>query len=139
MPETIDLGSDRMPRSSIVSSSCCFSWPARAAGVSTRKCLADASLSERGSSCPKPSTSAPIGCRDPLLFHLPVVFRGRPGPLECRPESVWLTQACLKGVLHARNHRPRLRSDAAILYCFIFLLFFVAGPGRWSVDQKVSG
>jgi putative oxidoreductase len=25
--------------------------------------------------------------------------------------------------------------DAAILYCFIFLLFFVAGPGRWSVDK----
>ena len=28
--------------------------------------------------------------------------------------------------------------DAAILYCFIFLLFFVAGPGRWSVDKNVS-
>lgn len=27
--------------------------------------------------------------------------------------------------------------DAAILYCFIFLLFFVAGPGRWSVDGKL--
>jgi putative oxidoreductase len=27
--------------------------------------------------------------------------------------------------------------DAAILYCFIFLLFFVAGPGRWGVDTKV--
>ncbi len=26
--------------------------------------------------------------------------------------------------------------DAAILYCFIFLLFFVAGPGRWSVDRN---
>ena len=26
--------------------------------------------------------------------------------------------------------------DAAILYCFIFLLFFVAGPGRWSVDRS---
>ncbi len=25
--------------------------------------------------------------------------------------------------------------DLAILYCFIFLLFFVAGPGRWSVDR----
>ena len=24
--------------------------------------------------------------------------------------------------------------DAAILYCFIFLIYFVAGPGRWSVD-----
>jgi putative oxidoreductase len=27
--------------------------------------------------------------------------------------------------------------DGPILYCFIFLLFFVAGPGRWSVDAKV--
>jgi putative oxidoreductase len=26
--------------------------------------------------------------------------------------------------------------DAAILYCFAFLLFFVAGPGRWSVDKS---
>jgi putative oxidoreductase len=28
--------------------------------------------------------------------------------------------------------------DAAILYCFVFLLFFVAGPGRWSVDRNPS-
>ena len=28
--------------------------------------------------------------------------------------------------------------EGAILYCFIFLLFFVAGPGRWSVDAKVG-
>jgi putative oxidoreductase len=26
--------------------------------------------------------------------------------------------------------------DSAILYCFIFLLFFVAGPGRWSLDRN---
>ena len=26
--------------------------------------------------------------------------------------------------------------DGAILYCFFFLLFFVAGPGRWSVDSE---
>jgi putative oxidoreductase len=26
--------------------------------------------------------------------------------------------------------------DAAILYCFVFLLFFVAGPGRWAVDAR---
>jgi putative oxidoreductase len=29
--------------------------------------------------------------------------------------------------------------DAAVLYCFIFLLFFVAGPGRWSVDALTAG
>ena len=28
--------------------------------------------------------------------------------------------------------------DAAILYCFIFLLFFVAGPGRWSLDAELT-
>jgi putative oxidoreductase len=28
--------------------------------------------------------------------------------------------------------------DAAILYCLIFLLFFVAGPGRWSLDAKLT-
>jgi putative oxidoreductase len=24
--------------------------------------------------------------------------------------------------------------DAAILYCFVFLIYFVAGPGRWAAD-----
>ena len=28
--------------------------------------------------------------------------------------------------------------DAAILYCFIFLLFFVSGPGPWSLDAEVT-
>ena len=27
------------------------------------------------------------------------------------------------------------RGDAAILYCFIFLYFFVVGAGAWSLDQ----
>ena len=36
-----------------------------------------------------------------------------------------------------KNFFPMLNGgDAAILYCFIFLLFFVAGPGRWSIDQN---
>jgi putative oxidoreductase len=26
--------------------------------------------------------------------------------------------------------------DAAILYCFIFLIYFVAGPGRWAIDAE---
>ncbi len=30
------------------------------------------------------------------------------------------------------------QGDLAILYCFIFLLFFVAGPGRWSIDRSLS-
>jgi putative oxidoreductase len=25
--------------------------------------------------------------------------------------------------------------DAAILYCFVFLLYFVAGPGRWAIGE----
>jgi putative oxidoreductase len=37
-----------------------------------------------------------------------------------------------------KNFFPLLNGgDSAILYCFIFLLFFVAGPGRWSVDETV--
>jgi putative oxidoreductase len=28
--------------------------------------------------------------------------------------------------------------DAAILYCFVFLFLFVAGPGPWSVDAMVQ-
>jgi putative oxidoreductase len=28
--------------------------------------------------------------------------------------------------------------DAAILYRFVFLLFFVASPRRWSVDRSPS-
>jgi putative oxidoreductase len=28
--------------------------------------------------------------------------------------------------------------DAAILYCFVFLLYFVAGPGRWAADRAVK-
>ena len=28
--------------------------------------------------------------------------------------------------------------DAAILYCFVFLFLFVAGPGPWSVDAVVA-
>jgi putative oxidoreductase len=27
--------------------------------------------------------------------------------------------------------------DGAILYCFVFLLLFFAGPGRWSVDNQI--
>ena len=29
--------------------------------------------------------------------------------------------------------------DAAILFCFIFLYFFFAGPGAWSMDAKRAG
>jgi putative oxidoreductase len=29
--------------------------------------------------------------------------------------------------------------DAAILYCFIFLLFFVTGGGRWAADGAAKG
>ena len=39
-------------------------------------------------------------------------------------------------MFHApRNFYPLLNGgDAAILYCFVFLLLAVAGPGAWSVD-----
>ena len=29
--------------------------------------------------------------------------------------------------------------DAAILFCFVFLYLFTAGPGPWSVDAKRAG
>jgi putative oxidoreductase len=36
-----------------------------------------------------------------------------------------------------KSYFPMLNGgDAAVLYCFIFLLFFVAGPGRWSLDRN---
>lgn len=43
-------------------------------------------------------------------------------------------------IAHApKNFFPELNGwDAAILYCFIFLIFFVAGPGRWSIDRTNS-
>lgn len=43
-------------------------------------------------------------------------------------------------VAHApKNFFPVVNGgDGAILYCFIFFLFFVAGPGRWSVDTEVT-
>jgi len=28
--------------------------------------------------------------------------------------------------------------DAAILYCLIFLLFVITGPGKWSLDGLLS-
>ena len=42
-------------------------------------------------------------------------------------------------MFHApRNLYPTLNGgDAAILYCFIFLYFVVAGAGPWSVDAKL--
>ena len=36
-----------------------------------------------------------------------------------------------------RNFYPVLNGgDAAILYCFVFLYIFFAGPGAWSVDKR---
>jgi putative oxidoreductase len=38
------------------------------------------------------------------------------------------------------NPYPALNGgDAAILYCFIFLLFVFTGPGAWSVDGALRG
>ncbi|SHN81593.1 DoxX family protein [Bradyrhizobium erythrophlei] len=28
--------------------------------------------------------------------------------------------------------------DAAILYCFVFLVYFVTGPGRWAADASAK-
>ena len=38
-----------------------------------------------------------------------------------------------------KNTFPMLNGgDAAILYCFVFLIYVVAGPGRWSVDGSTK-
>ncbi len=39
-------------------------------------------------------------------------------------------------MVHAKKSLfPMLNGgDAAILYCFVFLIYFVAGPGRWAAD-----
>jgi putative oxidoreductase len=44
-------------------------------------------------------------------------------------------------MVHApRNLFPALNGgDAAILYCFIFLYFAVAGGGAWSLDRAIWG
>lgn len=43
-------------------------------------------------------------------------------------------------MFHApRNFFPILNGgDAAILYCFVFLLFVFTGPGAWSIDNALS-
>jgi len=43
-------------------------------------------------------------------------------------------------MVHApRNFFPMLnQGDAAVLYCFIFLYFAVAGGGDWSLDRLIS-
>jgi putative oxidoreductase len=47
-------------------------------------------------------------------------------------------------VAYFMAHLPRSlfpllnQGELAILYCFIFLLFFVAGPGRWSIDRSLA-
>jgi len=28
--------------------------------------------------------------------------------------------------------------DAAVLYCFVFLIYIVAGPGRWAADRATK-
>ena len=44
-------------------------------------------------------------------------------------------------MFHApRSFYPVLNGgDAAILYCFVFLLFVFTGPGAWSVDAARAG
>ena len=43
-------------------------------------------------------------------------------------------------MVHApKSFFPMLNGgDAAVLYCFIFFYFFVAGPGPWSLDEAFA-
>ena len=39
----------------------------------------------------------------------------------------------------SRNFFPMLNGgDAAILYCFVFLIYVVTGPGRWAADGSAK-
>ena len=62
--------------------------------------------------------------------------------LFSRPVAFFLAgdMAVAYFMAHApKNFFPLLNGgDAAILYCFIFLMFFVAGPGRWCFDREAS-
>jgi putative oxidoreductase len=44
-------------------------------------------------------------------------------------------------MVHAPQHFvPALNGgDAAILFCFVFLLFVFTGPGAWSLDGLIAG
>jgi hypothetical protein len=87
--------------------------------------MEDAEIAEATSTAPMTSglnRTAVHGC---LCFCSPGLL-SRSGRLHYLPR-------------HAGNFFPLLNGgDGPILYCFIFLLFFVAGPGRWSVDAKVT-
>ena len=52
--------------------------------------------------------------------------------------------AGMMAVAYFMAHAPRSffpilnGGDAAILFCFVFLYLFIAGPGSWSVDAARS-
>jgi putative oxidoreductase len=46
--------------------------------------------------------------------------------------AYWMVHAP-QGFIPALN-----RGDAAVLYCFVFLLFVFTGPGAWSLDGLIS-
>jgi putative oxidoreductase len=59
------------------------------------------------------------------LFTIPVAF------ILCGEMAVaYFTVHFPGGFFPIRNH-----GELAVLYCFIFLYLFTAGPGPWSVDR----
>ncbi|MGA8196347.1 MAG: DoxX family protein [Acetobacteraceae bacterium] len=59
--------------------------------------------------------------------------------LFIRPVALIMSGEMAIGYFYAHNPKsffPLMNGgDGAILYCFIFLYFFVAGGGAWSVDR----
>jgi putative oxidoreductase len=86
-----------------------------------------------------------------MPYHVASLVPGLAGPLEAlggllvavglftRPAAFILSgeMALAYFMAHApRNFFPLLNGgDAAILYCFTFFYFFVAGGGAWSLDR----
>ena len=95
--------------------------------------------------------SIPVG---PMNNASPVTMSGTAGILELiggvlliiglftRPVAFILSGMCAVAYFYAHYPRgffPILNGgDAAILFCFVFLYLFIAGPGSWSVDAARS-
>ena len=53
------------------------------------------------------------------------------------------TMAAAYFIGHASRGTPHLPilngGELAVLYCFVFLFFWLSGPGAWSVDAMIKG
>lgn len=48
--------------------------------------------------------------------------------------AYWMFHAPLGGIIPAANG-----GDGAVMFCFVFLYLVFAGPGAWSIDERLGG